>query len=257
MLADANKNLSAPFGISLVVHTPVAGDLVPGETLLLGASRWQMALAIIREARFAVMAAVILAFGRAISEVGLAMMVGGNIRGFTRVLTTAISLESSKGDIELSLALGIILIVIALVINIIMNRINADYFLGGIIAYSNDIKIDTLGVPKKIIERIRGCQRANCESMAQGVRKITGASIGISATGIAGPGGGKRTKPVGWFFLALPIIGESKPLNSRCPAPATSSSAAPLKRLSISSAGVPVCPAPPLTSPYFCSHLRI
>jgi len=89
----------------------------------LGASRWQMALAIIREARFAVMAAVILAFGRAISEVGLAMMVGGNIRGFTRVLTTAISLETSKGDIELSLALGIILIFIALVINIIMNRV--------------------------------------------------------------------------------------------------------------------------------------
>ena len=89
----------------------------------MGASRWQMAVAIIREARFAVMAAVILAFGRAISEVGLALMVGGNIRGFTRVLTTAISLETSKGDIELSIALGIILIVIALVINFIMNRI--------------------------------------------------------------------------------------------------------------------------------------
>ena len=89
----------------------------------LGASRWQTAVAIIREARFAVMAAVILAFGRAISEVGLALMVGGNIRGFTRVLTTAISLETSMGDIELSLALGIILIFIALVVNIIMNRI--------------------------------------------------------------------------------------------------------------------------------------
>lgn len=89
----------------------------------LGASRWQMAVAVIREGRFAVTAAVILAFGRAISEVGLALMVGGNIRGFTRVLTTAISLETSKGDLELSIALGIILIFIALVINIIMNRI--------------------------------------------------------------------------------------------------------------------------------------
>jgi len=89
----------------------------------MGASSWQTAVTIIREARFAVMAALILAFGRAISEVGLAMMVGGNIKGFTRVLTTAISLETSKGDIELSLALGIILIVIALVVNIIMNRI--------------------------------------------------------------------------------------------------------------------------------------
>ncbi len=89
----------------------------------MGANGWQTMLLIIREARFAVMAAVILAFGRAISEVGLALMVGGNIRGFTRVLTTAISLETSKGDVELSMALGIILIFIALVINIIMNRI--------------------------------------------------------------------------------------------------------------------------------------
>jgi tungstate transport system permease protein len=89
----------------------------------LGASGWQTAVAIMREARFAVMAAVILAFGRAISEVGLALMVGGNIKGFTRVLTTAISLETSKGDWELSMALGIILIFIALVVNILMNRI--------------------------------------------------------------------------------------------------------------------------------------
>jgi tungstate transport system permease protein len=89
----------------------------------MGANGWQIMLAILREARFAVIAAVVLAFGRAISEVGLAMMVGGNIRGFTRVLTTAISLETTKGDWELSMALGIILIFIALVINIIMNRI--------------------------------------------------------------------------------------------------------------------------------------
>jgi len=89
----------------------------------LGASGWQTALVIVREARFAVMAAVILGFGRAISEVGLALMVGGNIRGFTRVITTAISLETSKGDWELSMALGIILIFIALVINVILNRI--------------------------------------------------------------------------------------------------------------------------------------
>jgi tungstate transport system permease protein len=89
----------------------------------MGANSWQTMLVIIKEARFAVIAAVVLAFGRAISEVGLAMMVGGNIKGFTRVLTTAISLETSQGDWELSMALGIILIFIALVINIIMNRI--------------------------------------------------------------------------------------------------------------------------------------
>jgi len=89
----------------------------------LGASGFQTAIVVLREARFAVMAAIIMGFGRAISEVGIALMVGGNIRGFTRVITTAISLETSKGDLELSIALGIILISIALVINIILNRI--------------------------------------------------------------------------------------------------------------------------------------
>ena len=89
----------------------------------LGASGLQTAIVLLREARFAVMAAVIMGFGRAISEVGISLMVGGNIKGFTRVITTAISLETSKGDLELSLALGIILIFIALIINTILNRI--------------------------------------------------------------------------------------------------------------------------------------
>ena len=89
----------------------------------LGASGFQTSIVILREARFAVMAAIIMGFGRAISEVGIAIMVGGNIRGFTRVITTAISLETSKGDLELSIALGIILIAIALIINIILNRV--------------------------------------------------------------------------------------------------------------------------------------
>jgi tungstate transport system permease protein len=89
----------------------------------LGASGLQVAGVILREARFAVVAAVIMGFGRAISEVGLAIMVGGNIKGFTRVITTAISLETSKGELELAIALGIILLVIALVINIGLNRV--------------------------------------------------------------------------------------------------------------------------------------
>ena len=89
----------------------------------LGASQMQMMVLTIREARFAVMAAVIMGFGRAISEVGISLMIGGNIRGATRVITTAISLETSKGDLEFALALGIILIFIALVVNIVMNRI--------------------------------------------------------------------------------------------------------------------------------------
>ena len=89
----------------------------------LGASGLQTALLVLREARFAVVAAVIMGFGRAISEIGIALMVGGNIRGFTRVITTAISLETSKGNFELAIALGIILIFIALVVNTTLNRI--------------------------------------------------------------------------------------------------------------------------------------
>jgi tungstate transport system permease protein len=89
----------------------------------LGASGLQITVLVLKEARFAVMAAVIMGFGRAISEVGISLMIGGNIRGFTRVITTAISLETSKGDIEFSLALGLILIFIALILNILLNRI--------------------------------------------------------------------------------------------------------------------------------------
>ena len=96
---------------------------IPDTARSLGASGLQMALVVLKEVRFAVMAAVILGFGRAISELGISLMVGGNIRGFTRTITTAISLETSKGDLELALALGMILIFIALVINIGLNRI--------------------------------------------------------------------------------------------------------------------------------------
>ena len=91
----------------------------------LGAGVRQTAVLLMREARFAVLTAVVMGFGRAISEVGLAIMVGGNIRGFTRVLTTTISLETSKGELELAFALGIILLVIALVVNITLNRIQS------------------------------------------------------------------------------------------------------------------------------------
>ncbi|MFC2070924.1 ABC transporter permease [Chloroflexota bacterium] len=88
----------------------------------LGANAFQVTILVLKEARFAVVAAFIMGFGRAISEVGISLMVGGNIRGFTRGITTYISLESSKGDIELSLALGIILIFLALIANILLNR---------------------------------------------------------------------------------------------------------------------------------------
>jgi tungstate transport system permease protein len=89
----------------------------------LGASSFQAIWLVLKEARYAVLAAVIMGFARAISEVGCAMMVGGNIRGATRVITTVITLEAGKGELELAIALGIILLFMALVINIILNRL--------------------------------------------------------------------------------------------------------------------------------------
>ena len=116
--------LITPLMLGLVISALSGVDKAVSETAIsLGASRLQMGLITLREAKYAVLTAVIMGFGRALSEVGLAMMAGGNIRGFTRTLTTAISLETSKGDIELSLALGIILLLIALAVNIALNRL--------------------------------------------------------------------------------------------------------------------------------------
>lgn len=116
--------LVTPVILGLTISALSGVDKAIADTAIsLGASGFQTAVITLREARFAVLAALIMGFGRAISEVGLALMVGGNIRGFTRTLTTAISLETSKGDLELSIALGIILISLALVINIALNRI--------------------------------------------------------------------------------------------------------------------------------------
>ncbi len=86
----------------------------------LGASSLQTVITIVKEARFAILGGVILGFGRAISEVGAAMMIGGNIRGYTRVLTTAIAFETSLGDLPLSIALGIILLLIALIVTTLL-----------------------------------------------------------------------------------------------------------------------------------------
>lgn len=88
----------------------------------LGANERQVILTIIREARFAVVAAVLVGFGRALSEVGVAMMIGGNIRGYTRVLTTSIALQTSMGNLEMSIALGMILIGISMILNLMLSR---------------------------------------------------------------------------------------------------------------------------------------
>jgi tungstate transport system permease protein len=82
------------------------------QMLALGATRSQYLLLLIWEARLSILAAVIAGFGRVISEVGASMMVGGNVRGYTRVLTTATVLEVSKGQFELAIALSIILLLL-------------------------------------------------------------------------------------------------------------------------------------------------
>ncbi len=83
----------------------------------LGATRLQLVWALIKESRKGIWAAVATAFGRALSEVGAVMLVGGNIEGHTRVMTTAIILETRKGNFEVGLALGIVLLFLSFIIN--------------------------------------------------------------------------------------------------------------------------------------------
>lgn len=90
------------------------------QLISLGATRAQATLAILKEARLGVVVALVAGFGGIISEVGAVMLVGGNIEGSTRVLTTAIVLETRQGQFDRALALGIILLGLALVINLIV-----------------------------------------------------------------------------------------------------------------------------------------
>lgn len=109
-------------GLSISAFRGV-GRAVQDTAVSLGAARFQSLCILIKEAKYALVSAVILGFGRAVSEVGCAMIVGGNIRGFTRVLTTAIALETSIGNFELSIALGIILLCISFTVSLLLNRI--------------------------------------------------------------------------------------------------------------------------------------
>lgn len=91
--------------------------------LTLGASSWQVAVVLLREARFSIMAAVVAAFGRVISEIGISMMLGGNAKGFTRTMTTAMALEYDKGEFVLALALGVVLLTISLLVNMLLGYV--------------------------------------------------------------------------------------------------------------------------------------
>lgn len=94
----------------------------------LGATRWQTAWAVIREARVGVIVSVVAGFGGIISEVGAVMLVGGNVEHSTRVLTTAIVLETRKGEFQLAIALGVILLALSFLTNLIMLRLQGRTF---------------------------------------------------------------------------------------------------------------------------------
>src|SRR5213079_1976887 len=132
---------SGPFGAFEILYTPtaiviaqavIAAPIVMGITLAavqnvpekfrlqllgLGASRLQMVRVVLREARLPMLAAVMAGFGGIISEIGASMMVGGNIKGQTRTLTTAMVLETGKGNFEIAIALSILLLLLIFLVN--------------------------------------------------------------------------------------------------------------------------------------------
>jgi tungstate transport system permease protein len=93
------------------------------QILALGATRLQMVWILIKEARLPLLAAVMAGFGGVISEVGASIMVGGNIKGYSRVLTTATVMETSRGNFDVAIALGIILLLFAYLINLILTHV--------------------------------------------------------------------------------------------------------------------------------------
>ena len=136
---------SGPFGVLGLLYTPIA--MVAAQIILalpivaslshsaivgvdpiirqaaqtLGASPFQVSKTVIFEARYGILSSIIAAFGRVMAEVGAILIVGGNIAGLTRVMTTAIALETDKGNFELALALGIILLTLSLLINSLLH----------------------------------------------------------------------------------------------------------------------------------------
>ncbi len=119
--------IALPVLVAFTLAAVQAADPRLAETAItLGASRLRVMFTVLHEVRFGVMAALINGFGRVISEVGSALMIGGNIAGETRTITTAIALETSKGEFAQGIALGMVLIAIALVINAALVLLQGD-----------------------------------------------------------------------------------------------------------------------------------
>ena len=93
----------------------------------LGATRLQVAEAVVQEARLGVLVALVGGLGSVISEVGAVMMVGGNIEGYTRVLTTAIMLETRRGNFDLALGLGMVLLLLSFLVNLVVSQLQGQH----------------------------------------------------------------------------------------------------------------------------------
>jgi tungstate transport system permease protein len=143
---------SGPFGFLEILYTPyamiiaqaiIATPIVMGKSLAsiqnlppnlrlqilsLGASRLQMVWILIKEAKLPLLAAVMAGFGGVISEVGASIMVGGNIKGYSRVLTTATVMETGKGNFDIAIALGIILLILAFIINALLTQLQQRHY---------------------------------------------------------------------------------------------------------------------------------
>ncbi len=121
-IAIGQTILGLPIVIALTASAVETLDQrLPFLLATLGANRKQMLLSTVWESRFSLLAAGVTAYGRIISEVGISMMVGGNIKWYTRTITTAIALETNKGRFSLGIALGMVLLLIAFLINLVLN----------------------------------------------------------------------------------------------------------------------------------------
>lgn len=116
--------LILPLVASLTCSSVSVVDPIIRETAVtLGAGRWRTTFTIASEAQTALLVACLTAFGRVVGEIGISLILGGNILGYTRTITTAISLQTSKGEFALGLALGIILLCVAFAVNIVVRRL--------------------------------------------------------------------------------------------------------------------------------------
>ncbi len=120
----AQTALAFPIIVSLTSSAVVNVDpVIRQASMSLGASPVQVSRTVINEARYGILTGIIAAFGRVMAEVGAILIVGGNIAGLTRVMTTAIALETDKGNFELALALGIVLLLISLTVNVLFHMV--------------------------------------------------------------------------------------------------------------------------------------